>query len=279
MSEAFQSKRASDAPPPDLSRERDELLRNFTKGSQLTQDFLQAYDSLQIQVLELQDENARLRATIEADDAIRDLVTKIEALERDKLELLSKVNRVESVANTYPHVAELEVELANFANLHVASNCLHSTLSPRGVGRRIKEILEQLVGVEAYVVYLCTEPGGLTPIAVEGLGASESPDQGPAARLNDVVTSGVSSILDDDDPSQGTVDNPPALIPLTIDDNVVGILSVVRALAHKKQLSTVDFELFKLLGQHAAAALMASGLYAQAKRQLPSAEAFSTLQH
>ncbi len=279
MSGASKPRRTSDAPPPDLSKERDELLRNFSKGSQLTQDFLKAYDSLQSQVLQLQEENARLRSAVEADDAIRDLVKKIEGLEREKEELLSKVTRVEAFAQSYPNLTELEVELANFANLHVASNCLHSTLSPRGVGRRIKEILEQLVGVDAYIVYLCSDTGGLTPIAVEGLRPEETPEQGPTARLNDVVASGVSSILDDDDPSQGSVESPPALIPLAIDDNVIGVLSIVRALAHKKQLSTVDFELFKLLGQHAAAALMAAGLYAEANKQLPSADAFSSLQH
>jgi len=279
MSDALNPQRSSDAPPPNLSRERDELLRNFSKGSQLTQDFLRAYDELQNQVLELQSENARLRATVEADDAIRDLLKKIEGLETEKQDLLSKVNRVEAVVSTYPNLNELEVELANFANLHVATNCLHSTLSPRGVGRRIREILEQLVGVEAYVVYLCTEPNGLTPIAIEGLAEGETPAQGPMGRLHEVVASGVSSIMDDVDPSQGSVDAPPVLIPLAIDDNVVGVLSIVRALAHKKQLSTVDFELFKLLGQHAAAALMAAGLYAGAKRQLPAAEAFSSLSH
>jgi len=43
------------------------------------------------------------------------------------------------------------------------------------------------------------------------------------------------------------------------------------------KFSTVDFELFKLLGQHAAAALMSSGLFAQAERKLPGPEAFGDL--
>jgi hypothetical protein len=269
---------ASDAPPPDLSKERDELLRSLTKGSQLTRDFLQAYDQLQHQVLELQGENARLRATLEADDAIKRLILKIEALEADKDLLLSKVHRVEAAASNSPTLTELEVELSNFANLHVAANTLHSTLSLRGVARRLKEILEQLIGVEAYVVYLCTDPTNLVAIAAEGLRPDEHPDQKPNKRISEVVASGVSSILDEVDPSHGKMANPPALIPLAIDDNVVGVLAIVRSLAHKQQLSTVDFELFKLLGLHAAAALMAAGLYASGGRVLPHAEAFRSLQ-
>jgi hypothetical protein len=269
---------ASDAPPPDLSRQRDELLRSLTKGSQLTRDFFQAYDDLQQMVLHLQGENARLRATLEADDAIKKLILKIEALEQEKEALLSKVTRVEAAAALSPAIDEMEAELANFANLNVAANCLHSTLSPRGVARRLKEILEQLVGVEAYVVYLRTEPEGLVPVSSEGLHEGEKPEDSPTARINEVVSSGVSSILDDMDPSQGTVGNPPVLIPLSIDDTVVGVLSIVRSLAHKTQLTTVDFELFKLLGLHAAAALMAAGLFARAGRVLPRADAFRSLQ-
>jgi GAF domain-containing protein len=171
----------------------------------------------------------------------------------------------------------LESELANFANLHVASNCLHSTLSPSGVGRRIKEILEQLVGVDAYVIYLCRPE--LSPIAAEGLKPDDNLADAPMDRLSEVVHSGVSSINDDIDPSRGTVSQPSALIPLSIDDQVVGVLSIIRSLPHKRQLTNIDFELFKLLGQHAAAALMASGLYAQAGRVLPTPDAFGSLQH
>ncbi|HEX2733849.1 MAG TPA: GAF domain-containing protein [Polyangiaceae bacterium] len=251
----------------------------MTKGSQLTKDFLLAYDELKSQVLELQTENARLRATLEADDAIKRLIEKIEVLEADKEKLLSRVNQVEASRSTYLTVPELEAELSNFANLHVAANCLHSTLSLRGVGRRIREVLEQLVGVEAYVLYLCTEPTHLVPIAYEGLAAGEDPERAIGTkRLLEVVSTGAASILDDVDPSQGRLDDPPALIPLSIDDTVVGVLAVVRSLAHKRQLTTVDFELFKLLGLHGAAALMAAGLYTVSGRSLPHADAFRSLQ-
>jgi hypothetical protein len=157
---------------------------------------------------------------------------------------------------------------------------LHSTLSPRGVARRLKEVLEQLVGVEAYVLFLCTDPQRLVPITHEGLRAEEAASLEsfePDERLASVVSSGVSSIRDDVDPSAGKLEDPPVLIPLSIDDTVIGVLSIVRSLAHKRQLTNVDFDLFKLLGLHAAAALMAAGLYAAAGRAFPRAEAFFSL--
>ncbi len=74
----------SDAPGHDLSREREQVLKTFSKGAALTREFVEEYESLQRKAQELQAENGRLRAAIEADDAIRDLIKKIEALEFEK---------------------------------------------------------------------------------------------------------------------------------------------------------------------------------------------------
>jgi uncharacterized coiled-coil DUF342 family protein len=92
MANVTKSRVASDSIVPDLSQERDELLANFSKGSQLTKEFLDAYDQLQEQVRDLRQENADLRRTVEADDAIQQLISKITALEAEKTELLTKAS-------------------------------------------------------------------------------------------------------------------------------------------------------------------------------------------
>jgi hypothetical protein len=270
----------SDAPGPDLGQEREQFLKTFSKGAQLTREFVEEYESLQRRLMELQSENSRLRATIEADDAIRDLIKKIEALEDDKKELLSHYRRVEEVTSDFnARFHEMESDFANLASLFVASSSLHSSLSPRAVTRRLKEVLEQLVGAEQFGVYLVAKDGRtLAPIAVAGLGVdSPSLEALAAGPLGEVARSGVARIDDEADPSLGTVEKPPAVFPLQIDDNVVGVVAIFRSFAQKTKFSTVDFELFKLLGQHAAAALMGSGLYAQADRKLPGPEAFGEL--
>ena len=270
----------SDAPGPDLSQEREQFIRTFSKGAQLTRQFLEEYDSLQRQLKELETENARLRSAVEADDAIRDLVKKIEALEKERNELLTRQRRIEEVTSDFDErFREMENDFANLANLFVASNSLHSTLSPRAVSRRIKEVLEQLVGAEQYGVYLSVDDGRrLVPIVVSGLGSGPPPaDALVNGPVGEVARSGAARIDDEGDPSLGTVDNPPAVFPLHIDDNVVGVIAIFRSFAQKTKFSTVDFELFKLLGHHAAAALMSSGLFAQADRKLPGPEAFKDL--
>jgi hypothetical protein len=270
----------SDAPGHDLSQERDQFLRTFSKGAQLTREFVEEYENMQRQLQALQAENGRLRAAIEADDAIRDLLKKIEALEAEKRELLSHYKRVEEVTSDFnARFHEMEDDFANLANLFVASSSLHSSLSPRAVTRRLKEVLEQLVGGEQFGVYLVAKDGrSLDPIATQGLPAEVPvPERIANGLLADVARSGVARIDDEADPSLGTIEKPPAVFPLQIDDNIVGVVAIFRSFAQKTKFSTVDFELFKLLGQHAAAALMSSGLFAQAERKLPGPEAFGDL--
>lgn len=270
----------SDAPAHDLGLERDQFLKTFSKGAQLTREFMEDYETVQRSIQELQAENVRLRSVIEADDAIRDLIKKIEGLETEKRELMSQKQRVEAITSDFDaRFHEMEDDFANLANLFVASNSLHSSLSPRAVTRRIKEVLEQLVGAERFGVYLATNDGRtLSPIAVVGLGPDDpSVDMLASGPVGEVARSGVARIDDEADPSAGTIEKPPAVFPLQIDDNIVGVVAIFRSFGQKTKFSTVDFELFKLLGQHAALALMGSGLYAQAERKLPGPEAFGDL--
>jgi len=268
----------SDAPGPDLSQEREQFLKTFSKGAQLSREFVEEYESLQRRLSELQAENSRLRAVVEADDAIRILIRKIDALEGEKRELLSHYRRVEELTSDFnARVREMEDDFANLANLFVASSTLHSSLSPRAVNRRIREVLEQLVGAERFGVYLSLDGRTLFPIAVAGFAEEPSLDGLSAGPVGEVAKTGVARIDDEADPSTGTVQKPPAVFPMQIDDNVVGVIAIFNTFAQKTKFSTVDFELFRLLGQHAAAALMSSGLYAQAERKLPGPEAFGDL--
>ena len=270
----------SDAPGPDLSHEREQFLRTFSKGAQLTREFMEEYESVQRNLQELEAENGRLRALVGADDAIRDLIKKIEALESEKRELMSHYKRVEEVTSDFnARFHEMEDDFANLANLFVASNSLHSSLSPKAVTRRLKEVLEQLVGAERFGIYLATNEGRtLAPIAVVGLDPNDPPPEVLASGpVGEVARSGKARIDDEADPSAGTVEKPAAVFPLQIDDNIVGVVAIFRSFGQKTKFSTVDFELFKLLGQHAALALMGSGLYAQAERKLPGPEAFGDL--
>jgi GAF domain len=272
-------KSGSEAPGADLRSERDQVLQKFTRGSKLTEEFLREVDHLQERLRHLEAENASLRAKVEADHAIRDLLAKIELLESEKRELATRFHRVEAVNSEFTaRVQEVESEFANLANLFVASNQLHSSLSPRGVTRRIKEVLAQLVGAERYCMYLANGDGTeLVPIAYEGVaGSALTPVQIAGSELGQALLKGSASVSDHD-PRAGSITRPAAIIPLTVDEKTVGVIAIFSTLAQKKHFDTVDFELFKLLGQHAAAALVSASLFAHTDRKLPGLEAFLDL--
>ena len=269
----------SDAPGHDLKDERDQFLKKFTRGAKLTEEFLREVEQLQDRLRDLEAENAGLRAKVEADEAIRDLLSKIDRLEGEKRELLSRFHRVEAVNSEFTaRVQEVESEFANLANLFVASNQLHSSLSPRGVTRRIKEVLAQLVGAERYCMYLANADNTeLVPIAYEGVaGSALTTVKIAGSELGDAVLKGTAAVSDHD-PTEGTVQRPAAIIPLSVDEKTVGVIAIFSTLAQKKRFDTVDFELFKLLGQHAAAALVSASLFAHTDRKLPGLEAFLDL--
>jgi hypothetical protein len=269
----------SNSPPPDLKSERDRFVKKFSRSS-LTDEFALEYERLLDRLQTLESENATLRTQVAADHAVRDLLKKIELLEAEKSELLSRTNRAEALSTQFTNrVQEVESEFSNLANLYVASNQLHSSLSPRGVTRRIKEVLAQLVGAERYSMYLANPEGTeLVPIASEGVPGGELlPVPVAGSQLGRVFASGGSEVEETGDPSKCGMDRPAAVIPLAVDDRVVGVIAIFSTLSQKNRFDAVDFELFRLLGQHAAAALVSASLFAQADRRLPGLEAFLDL--
>lgn len=267
-------------PPPDLLKERDEVLQSFNRGAKLTEQFMTEYTRMRERVLELENDNLRLRAQLEADDAMARLLSKVEKLERERSELMLRTEKAEKAQTVVDEqFAAVEGEFASLANLYVASNQLHSSLTPRGVVRRIKEILAQLVGAESYAVYLLSSDGKeLVPIASEGVPGSslgaislfESP-------IGKVVQAGKSSIDDEREANVLDLENPPVIIPLVIDDSSVGAISIFATLNQKARFVGTDYELFKLLGHHAAIALVGASLFDQTGRKLPGAESFRDL--
>jgi GAF domain-containing protein len=270
----------SESPAPDLKSERDQFLQKFTRGAKLTEDFISDYERLLDRLKTLETENANLRSKIATDSAMRDLVTKIEQLEAEKSELLSRFRKAEAMSNQFTErVAEIESEFANLANLFVASNQIHSSLTPRGVTRRIKEVLAQLVGAERYCMYLVNpEASELVPIASEGVAGKDLTSvRVEGTSVGQVFRTGTAIINRDGDASSGSIDSPAAVVPLSVEDRVVGVIAIFSTLEQKTRFDAVDFELFKLLGQHAAAALVSASLFAQAERKLPGLEAFLDL--
>jgi hypothetical protein len=283
-------KRRSDRPPTDLAAQlkvqRDSFVHTFfKKGAEFTEELLGENERLRKTLADVEGENAALRTQLASDEAIRDLLRKIDALEREKQALLSHVHEAEAVSTRFgSRHAQIEQELSNLASLHVASYHLHSTLRLPLVVRHLKELLAQIVGARSFAICVADESQTeLWPIASEGLergvrlemrvGSADVAD--PVAGLIErVFLTGVAHV-----PEEG-VSVPPgvvACLPMRVDDRAVGVIVIFSLLSQKEQLVAADYELFKMLGLHAASALVGSSLFTAGGGRLLAIEGLRSL--
>lgn len=290
----------SDRPPDDLKRERDAFIQQFfRKGAQFTEELLKENERLREQLDGVEGDNDKLRAHLASDAAIRDLLTKVEALEQEKQDLLKSTARADSVKESYgTQYSEVENELASFANLYVATAQLHAARSVRSVLRVLKELLAQLLGAAAFAVYFVSDDGSeLVSIASEGVPLADvarfPTGQGALGRAFSggeiVFTAGVSPESSPRssrrapprpgrDLTQSSIDDPACVIPLSLDGKTIGVIAIFGNLPQKTDFVQTDRELFKLLGAQAAPALVNARLFTDAGRKIPGIQAFLDLE-
>jgi hypothetical protein len=284
---ARESRRSDPSGPAigtELKERRDAFLQTFfRRGAELTDELVRENARLHEQLSKYEEENAALRTQLASDRAIRDLLTKIDELERETTRLLSTVHQQEELTSRVTNrFTEIESELESFANLYVASFQLHASLQARSVVKNVKELLVQLVGARSVAIYFVDEDGRqLKPILGEGVDIATLPTiathegpttDGAAAIIERTFLTGVPHV------AEGDITSPPAAcIPLALDERVVGAIVVYALLEHKTRFVAVDRELFKLLGAHTGAVLVAANLWAAQRGQLPSAEALRAM--
>jgi hypothetical protein len=255
-------------PPPDLSQEREEVLRSFRRSAALTERFMDQYSQMRERLLEVEEENQKLRGRLAGDGPIPPRVGSSSDAERS--------SEQESGAQSDDRrVLELEEEFSHLASLFVAGSQLQASLTTRGVLRRLRDILGQLIGVRAYALYFLASDGSrLVPIASEAVPGERLAAVPVVDSLFGRVLTGLTAKIDEDrDANQLSFEAPLALIPLVASERPVGLIVIYGLLPQKVRFSRTDFELFRLLGQHAASALIGAALFEQNGHRFPGAEA------
>jgi hypothetical protein len=290
MTEKKAKSKRSDRPPADLAAQlkvqRDSFVHTFfKKGAEFTEELLHENERLRKTLADVEGENASLRTQLASDEAIRDLLRKIDDLEREKSTLLSHMHEAEAVSHRFVNRhAQIEEDLLNLANLHVASYHLHSTLRLPLVVRHLKELLAQLVGARAFAIYVADDAEReLVAIASEGLepaklvnvriGRADVADSA-AGTIERVFLTGVAQVVEGPLPGgSGLI----ACLSMRVDNRAIGVIVIHSLLPQKEQFVAVDHELFKMLGQHAASALVGAQLYAASDGRLPGIDALRNL--
>lgn len=195
-------------------------------------------------------------------EAVQHLRQALERVGRESASLVRVAASLEEfVRSQEGRYAELEQELNDTALLYVASYQLQARVEPKEVLRHIRELLEQLVGVESFALYLGAADGVARPVASKGipdaelvtLRVADEPLQSAFAKKTPIV-------VELNPLPRGTLQKPLAVVPLALGERVIGAIVVVSLFAHKTGWAQVDHQLLHLLASHAASSLVAAHL-------------------
>lgn len=276
MADDDRAHRTSDI-PADLKEEREAFVRQFLRrGFELTEDVLAENRGLRDQIQKAQEDNARLRAALASNDAIRDLIKKIDGLEAERQHLVSETSTLaENSKRNEERTNEVEQELHDLANLYIASSHLHATLSVRGVVRHMRELLQQLLGAERYAIFVLREPDRASVLVAEGIDPATVIQVGEGA-IGTVIATGRARVVEGPPQPPGSLESPLAIIPLRVRERVLGAIVVVSVFEQKERWAAVDHELLDLMGAQAGIALLSARLFAgvaDARALLPGIDA------
>ncbi len=263
-----------------LSKRVEDFMNVFRKGEEFTQELLKQNEMLRFKVAQLESSTPQLVHLSGAQPS--ELAQRLQALEDENKMLLEKYRVVEAenkdFANRY---LEVEAENNNLANLYVASYQLHSTLDFNESLKIILEIVMNLIGAEEFSIMMLDEKmNELSIVAQEGMG--------PEARASIKLGTGIIGSSAQSGEAYYRKGNPSDLngvdyehplicIPLKIKEHVIGIIAIYKLLVQKPELTAVDYELFSMLGGHAATAVFSSQMYSHSERKLSTIQSFLDL--
>jgi transcriptional regulator with GAF, ATPase, and Fis domain len=164
--------------------------------------------------------------------------------------------------------SDVERQNSNFLSLYVASSQIHGTLNLEDVLRNIKEIVINLIGADRFAIYLYNETNREFR-RMAGEGDLHPLDE--VVPLGDNLISRVSRSgelwLDAGQGALPSGEGPIAVLPMAVNDQPIGVVTLFRLLVQKSSFDAFDMELFNLLAAHAGSALRSSSMYRRLERK------------
>jgi nitrate/nitrite-specific signal transduction histidine kinase len=260
----------------DAAKKSQEFFGMFLKAKEFTEELLKENERLRFKIASLESGTA-VGGGAGAEERVKDLSKRVQELEERLSVIQARYKKVEEENKEFAdRYIEIEEQNNNLANLYVASYQLHSTLDYKEVIRIVQEIVINLIGAEAFHLFMVsdktarleleTSEGQTSPVTSIGLG------EGP---IGQAAKTGENHFSDQVAHKEATpFDEPIAVIPLKIKDSVIGVISINKLLVQKTAFTTMDFELFTLLAGHAATAIFSAKLYSASGRKLTTLKGF-----
>ena len=261
--------------PDDPAKKSQEFFGMFLKAKEFTEELLKENERLRFKLAHLEAEGGAPAPS--ADAGVRDLYRRIRELEERLSQTEERYRKVEEENKEFAdRYIEIEEQNNNLANLYVASYQLHSTLDYREVVRIVQEIVINLIGAEAFHLFMVSEKTGRLELEIsEGQAAPITAIPlgegiiGKAAKTGENYFAGQVAHRE-----PTPFDHPIAVIPLKIKETVIGVLTINKLLVQKTAFTTMDYELFTLLAGHAATAVFSAKLYSTSERKLTTLQGF-----
>ncbi len=255
---------------PDDPRKSQDFFSIFTKAKEFTEELLKENERLRFRIAQLESSGGPGGDAGALQQRVKDLETKLQEMEK-------RFKRVEAENKEFAdRYLEIEEQNNNLANLYVASYQLHSTLDYKEVVRIVQEIVINLIGAEAFHVFVLNEKSGNLDLETsEGQTAGVTTIPIGQGKIGGAAASGENYFADSVATQEATpFDEPLAVIPLKIKDSVIGVISINKLLVQKTAFNAMDYELFTLLAGHAATAIFSSKLYSLSARKLTTLQGF-----
>src|SRR5256714_720142 len=145
--------------PEDPAKKGQDFFQIFLKAKEFTEELLKENERLRFKIARL--ETAGGGTVVGSEDRLRDLQTRIRELEERLAEMEARYKKVEEENKEFAdRYIEIEEQNNNLANLYVASYQLHSTLDYKEVIRIVQEIVINLIGAEAFHLFMVSEKTG-----------------------------------------------------------------------------------------------------------------------
>ena len=265
----------------ELQRKADEFLKIFKKGEEFTHELLVENERLRYKIIKIEEENKALQKSGNIHQ-IQQLQEINQDLEKEKEDLFDRFRESEKESMAFvDQYVEVEEENNNLANLYVASYQLHSTLDFDEVLRLIIEIIINMIGSDKFAVFLCDEDSNnLSIVASEGIHEEKTKRiKVGEGKIGEVAKTGDSFFEPDIKNFKPKSEMDPIIcIPLIINDHLIGVIAVFSLFEQKKDnLSKGDYELFSMLGGHAATAIFSAKLYSKSERKVSTMQGFINL--
>src|SRR6266481_4513264 len=257
----------------DPHRKGQDFLQIVAKAKEFTEELLKENERLRFKIASLETSGA----TVGSEERTKELVRRVRELEERLAEMDARYRKTEEENKEFAdRYIEIEEQNNNLANLYVASYQLHSTLDYREVIRIVQEIVINLIGAEAFHLFMVSDKTRQLELETsEGQSALVTTVALGEGFIGRAAQTGQNYFADEVAHAEPTpFDQPVAVIPLKIKDSVIGVISINKLLVQKTHFTAMDYELFTLLAGHAATAIFSAKLYSTSARKLTTLQGF-----